>query len=208
MSSQYLQTLSRLKKQRFGSLQLTGTISSNSFSLLFVTYETLQHSEIIQLFSVWRKKHEDWFQAQFPIDDERTKSWLEKRVLDVPDRLLFIVKIKDTYVGHVGLFRYEETTQTLDIDNIVRGEEGFKGLMQAALQVMMHWAIKELGIKTFTLQTTSDNQKALALYKRLGFTETKRIPLKYRKTNEGGEWIETSDSDDIKRYEVFMIKEG
>jgi len=159
-------------------------------------------------FSRWRKKHEFWFQAQFPVDDERTIVWLQKRVLDVPDRVLFLIEIEGAFVGHVGLFRYDENSRSIDIDNIVRGEEGHKGIMQEALQLLMEWGKKELGVKTFTLQTTSDNEKALALYRRLGFTETKRIPLTYRQTEEGGEWVET-ERDDVKigRYEVFMVRD-
>ena len=70
----------------------------------------------------------------------------------------------------------------------------------------MNWGRKNLFIKNYTLETTSDNQKALGLYTKLGFSEFKRIPLIKVNTNGYNEWIEAPNGyeNEIKRYNVFM----
>lgn len=194
------------KQPPFGRVRIPGNIGTNTFFLTCITYDCLNDPMIISLLSRWRKENEYWFQAQFPMTDDRTKSWLQQRVLDVPDRILFLIDVGNHFVGHVGLFRYNQNQHTIDIDNIVRGETQYPGIMSEALRVLMNWGINDLGIKGYTLQTTSDNKKALAMYNRLGFSEVKRIPLVYTKTAEGGEWTETEDGPSIQRYEVFMNK--
>lgn len=175
---------------------------------MFITYDCLDRPDIITLLSGWRKKHELWFQAQFPVTEERTKQWLRERVLDVNDRLLFMIEVDHTFFGHAGLFRFDEHTLAIDIDNIVRGKDGYRGIMSETVKLLMDWGRDTLGIRTYKLQTTSDNEKAIALYRRLGFTEIKRIPMTYQKTENGGEWIQvTADKHQpIGRYEVFMEK--
>lgn len=183
---------------------------TETFSLSLLTHDRVYDTHIIRLLSRWRKKHEVWFPAQFPVTQKRTRDWLKHRVIDESDRLLFMVEERGIYKGHVGLFRFDFEAKSCEIDNIVKGRKGKKGMMERAIRAMMLWGEDALGIAYYTLQTTSDNVRALALYERMGFVETKRVPLEYKKSENGGEWIVSTDvkKNNIKRYDVYMTEKG
>jgi perosamine synthetase len=197
------------KAKRHTSVRIPFVFKSQQFFLVLLTNDSIHDKEIIGLLSKWRREHQQWFQAQFPISEERTRIWLKKRVLEVKDRLLFLIEHDDVYYGHVGLFRYNIENKSIDIDNIIRGMPGFPGLMEKALEVLMSWTQQMVDIKLFTLQTSSDNTKAIRLYKRLGFRTYKLIPTEYKKTVEGGEWIEKPNLPVTKalRAHVYMKQE-
>ncbi len=197
--STVLQTIFEVKKKSL-------TIQGESCALELLTHDHRTDVHIVRLLARWRKKHEYWFPAQFPVTLKRTAVWLEKKVIEEPDRLLFMISDHGTYRGHVGLYRFDFEHHSCEIDNIVRGRSGPKGMMAQAIQLMMKWGRETLGLTQYTLQTTSDNVRALALYTRLGFVETKRVPLVYTKTSDGGLWEVASNenADNIKRYDVYM----
>lgn len=201
-----LQHIARIKSGAFGGMD----ISSRGIHLRPLTHEVIRDMHILRLLARWRKKHEFWFPAQFPVTLQRTAIWLQKRVLDEPDRLLFLIDVHGTYRGHVGLYRFDFDNKSCEIDNIVRGRAGRKGMMGEAIVLMMRWGMETLGLSFYTLQTTSDNVRALALYTRLGFVETKRIPLIYTKTSDGGEWLAAPNgyAKRIKRFDVYMTWKG
>jgi perosamine synthetase len=195
-----------LKDKPYGSLVLRGTVGRTRFNLVFLTRECQENARIIHLLTKWRKKHEKWFLAQFPVTDARTKKWFRERLMDDSDRLLFMISVRGTYIGHVGLNRFDFCHETCEIDNIVRGEGGYPGIMESAIKTMMRWGRKKLKIKGYTLSTSSDNERALRLYKRLGFVVTKQMPLVYKKTKGGGEWVTAPKeySGTIARFDVHM----
>lgn len=190
--------LYRLKHMPYG-----GTRVKN---LTLVTVDCLGNDDIITLLAAWRKKHAEWFPSQFPVTSSRTRKWLQDKVIRTPDRILFLVSVDGTSIGHVGLNRFDWTNHTCDIDNIVRGVPKQPGVIGEAIRDMMDWARDVLHVRGFTLTTSSDNKKALRLYNRLGFVETKRVPLLYKKNTEGGEWIIAPKEygGKIKRYDVHM----
>lgn len=196
-----------LKNKRFGEVQIPCLFNELGYQLLLLTADCAEEAQLMELLGAWRKKHEIWFQAQFPVSLARTTAWFKNKVIGAPDRLLFIIKIGDIYVGHVGLFRFDFARGTCEIDNIVRGADDVApGIIGDAVVKMMAWGRENFGIGNYTLQTTSDNARALRLYDKLGFVETKRIPLLYQKTEEGGEWIEAPAdySGPIERYDIYM----
>ncbi len=199
-------TIKTLKQLPYGVFRIESIYNNQPFSLVLLTRDSIRNNDIIGKLSKWRKRHEVWFPDQFPVSDKRTKRWLQKKVIDIRDRLLFMVHTDGKDIGHIGLFRFNVAQHACEIDNIVRGEDGFPGIMGQAVQLMIGWGRTIFGIKTYRLQTTSDNQRALRLYKRLGFKENRRLPLVYRKTSDGGQWIDASDdcTEKIIRHKVFM----
>lgn len=206
MKKPVLTKIKKLKNRVFGQVVVAGRMGRQPFILKLLTHSIIDDSSIIALLSRWRKKHEKWFSVQFPVSEERTRKWLSDKVINELDRLLFMVDINGKYFGHVGLYRFDFEKNICEIDNIVRGEEGYPGLMTAAVKILMEWGRNELDLVNFALQTTSDNSRALRFYERLGFTETKRTPLIYSKANEGGEWREAPKDykGKIDRYNVMM----
>ncbi|HUD19802.1 MAG TPA: GNAT family N-acetyltransferase [Patescibacteria group bacterium] len=202
--------IARLKNKSFGSVSIRGIIRRTNYDLILLTRDSITDDHIVALLSRWRKKHETWFPTQFPVTRKRTKGWLKNNVINTQDRLLFMIRVHDTYIGHVGLYRFDFEKKTCEIDNIVRGRKGYPGLVTAAIRQMMQWGMSTFGLNGYTLQTTSDNERALRLYNKLGFVETKRIRLIHRTTRDGGEWITApmGYKRSIQRYDVFMKWKG
>jgi len=78
--------------------------------------------------------------------------------------------------------------------------------MTNAITNMMDWGKKTLGLVGYTLETTSDNTRALKLYKRLGFVEVKRIPAIHVKKEDRMEWRQApmNYKREIARFFVYM----
>ena len=200
--------IAHLKDMPIGSTVIRGRIGDTPFALEFLTREYAGDNAIIHCMSRWRKTHEKWFPSRFPVSDARTIHWFNTCLMYDSDRLLFFIRARNDWIGHIGLNRFNYAKKTCEIDNIVRGRAGVQGLMEAAIIVMTDWARKTFGLSGFTLRTTSDNLKALALYHRLGFVETKRTPLVYNKTKDGGEWEEAHNKiQKAERYEVRMKRQ-
>lgn len=204
--NQILQKIKKIKYLSFSRTSVNCDFDKLHYKLILLTDDCVKDTNIIKLLAKWRKKHEFWFPAQFKITAEGTKIWLKQKVIDTVDRLLFIIQVDSKYIGHVGLFRFNFDKSTCEIDNIIRGESPFPGIITNAITYMMDWGKKELGLKGYTLETSSDNLRALKLYKRLGFIEFRRIPAIHVKRKDRMEWIEAPQNYKgiIKRYFVFM----
>lgn len=177
------------------------------YLLLPVTDASVKDDTVVSLLARWRKNHEHWFPAKFMITFPGTQKWLYERVINVEDRLLFLLKVHNHFIGHVGLFRFDYQTRECELDNIVRGEEEYPGILGHAVMTMMEWGKTALMINRYTLQTASDNERALRFYNRLGFVETHRVPLVHIKRNDGWYWEDAplGFKGKTKRYNVFMM---
>ena len=172
-----------------------------------ITVATLDSEQEVELLAKWRDKAQPWFPSQFKVTKEGTKNWVDKQLLRLNDRILFYVKSSSgERVGHVGLFRFDFAQQHCEIDNIVRGEDGWKGALEAACATMMEWAFSELGMKKLFLRVVSDNQRAITLYERLGFEEIQRVPLRKVQGPTSTRWVEVVGRpyEKIERYFVTM----
>lgn len=176
-------------------------------SLKPVTKESLENAEDIKLLAKWRAAAQDAFPVQFKVTEEGTKRWLENAVLKTKDRMLFwVLDLNGKKIGHVGLFRFNYTEKFCELDNIMRGEQGSKGIIEAACAKLVELCKKDLGLVDVYLRVFSDNPRAIKLYERLGFKETQRSPL--RKIVEGDtvKWLDVIKSpyEAIERYFVTM----
>lgn len=201
-----LSKIKKLKSLSFGEVRIKCLFDHKKYNLVLITGDCVEDRNIVRLLAKWRKKHQSWFQAQFKVTTKGTKIWLEKKVIDTPDRLLFLINIDDDFIGHMGFFRFDFKNFNCEIDNVIRGKPGYPGIIQNSLKYLMKWGKKNLDIKNYTLETTSDNQKALSLYVRLSFIEFKRIPLIETDKKGYNEWIEAPKDykKNIKRYNIFM----
>lgn len=186
--------------------KINAVFGSVRYSLILLSESHVSDTRLIKLLASWRRMHERWFPAVFPVTLHGTRGWLRDKVIQEPDRILFMIKIKNHYIGHIGLYRFNFRNNSCEIDNIVRGIDEYPGIMANAICRMMRWGRTEFGITTYELTTTSDNKKALNLYQKLGFTEVKRIPLIRIAKPDRIEWQNAPKtySGTIKRYNVVM----
>jgi len=195
------------KEKSFYTTSLLTKYNDLDVKLVLITRDCVKNDVIIGLLSRWRKENEYWFQATFPVTIEGTKIWLINKLIEERNRLLFLIEVNNEFIGHVGLWKFDFTNKTCEIDNIVRGENKFPGIMYCAIELLQNWARSTFDIKDFYLQTYLENQKAVNLYKKLGYEIIKTEPV--IKIDEGlrTEWIAAPAiyTDDIERHQIQML---
>lgn len=197
-----LKTLQEIKAKKYFSIK--GLHNNESFQLIPLTINDSDDIQIITLLANWRKKVQHWFPTQFNITEQGTKNWLQNGIIQKPDRILFMIKVNKDFIGHIGLNRFQFNKKIAVLDNVIRGNKKYKGIMTTAINTLMQWGRDELGIKGYTLLTHSDNSAALALYKKLGFEEIKRIPLTQKIFADRTEWIEQKPHIKSGKYNIYM----
>ncbi|OGH51229.1 MAG: hypothetical protein A3H17_01220 [Candidatus Levybacteria bacterium RIFCSPLOWO2_12_FULL_37_14] len=160
----------------------------------------------IRLLAKWRYASQAWFPAQFTVTEEGTRDWVQKKLIDAEDRILFFIETPSGKpIGHVGLFRFNFSEFACEIDNVIRGEAYLPGIMTSAIITLINWAKKYLKVKNIYLEVFSDNSRALKLYQRCDFIEIKRVPLRKEEQDGRVSWIEdVGKKRNIQRYNVYM----
>lgn len=176
------------------------TDESNKLSgyLESIKSNSKEDNELIGLLAKWRDKNQFAFPTQFKVTKEGTRNWLYNNILRNNAKILFMVKsINGDHVGHMGLATFDFDNRSCEIDNIVKGDQlAQKGLMTHALRSMVNWAFKNLELDDIYARVFSDNEPAIRLYKRIGFTEDSFIPLVKYESNDRVEFIETINEND------------
>lgn len=161
-------------------------------TLVPVTAACLTDSRSIARLARWREAAPEAFPSVAAVTVEGTARWLEKAVLGQPDRMLFWVHDTDGKpVGHAGFFRFDPESNSIEIDNVVRGEKGCsRGIMTLAVRALCGWALDHLEVETLCLRVFDDNTRAIRLYRAVGFQELFRLPLVRQEEPGGHRWLE------------------
>jgi dolichol-phosphate mannosyltransferase len=183
-------------------------LRNDSGMLVPVGYGDLGDPSAIALLARWRDQAADAYRARSPVTAEGTANWLRRGVLGTPDRVLFwVTEPSGRRVGHLGLFRHDPGTRSIELDNVVRGEaDGAPGIMTLATEALCQWCLRRDDIDLVCLRVFSDNHRALKLYARAGFVETMRRPLVRHETADGWKWEEAPElyREPVQRHFVTM----
>lgn len=135
--------------------------------------------ELLKKLTNWRNENVKVYPTQFVATIESTKAWLKDRLLNVEDRMLFLVVDRQGKVeGHIGFNGCINDALQFEIDNVVRGNPSAeKGLFSKALIALMEWARKVVNVEGFFLRVFDDNLHAISFYQRNEFVVDGHIPL-------------------------------
>lgn len=135
-----------------------------------------------------------------------TKKWT-KGLIENPTRILFFIESKEKksrLIGHIGLFTFNFRSNSCEIDNVVRGDkENLKGVMSFALKSLINWSAKKLKPKHLYLRVLDDNKRAIDFYRRNGFKDLYKIPLKKHEKPGMVSWEEERG---LKKAEKYFLK--
>jgi perosamine synthetase len=141
---------------------------------------------LIALLAAWRERAQAVFPTQFRVTFEGTRRWLRERVLDVQDRILFLVLDRHGHVvGHLGFAEGFSAGRTIKADNMIRGaEQSEPGIMRAAMATEIVWAQTELGVHRVVAPILRENQRTVRFFQELGFEHARDIPLRRRRLGD------------------------
>ena len=166
--------------ERFDELMVRSIrLNDNKGYLVCVSELHSNDKVIIELFAKWRVGATT-FHSKFNVTFESTKRWLRNLLLDVPDRILFLVLNCQGYpVGHMGFANVINEECSMEIDNVIRGElNQDAGLMSVAMTALVNWAHDNFSPQRIYLRTLDNNDRAICFYTKLGFKITGKQPLR------------------------------
>ncbi len=131
----------------------------------------LNNDFIIKKLCEWRNKNSKFFIPNKKTNISKTKIWMKKNLLDVDDKILFLVlKNGKNPIGHIGFANCLNKEMNFEIDNVVKGEsDENKSIFSDVLQELMSWASQTFYINKFTLKVMPNNIRAINFYKKNNF---------------------------------------
>jgi len=177
-----LETFKRLKSVSSYDQALNTSISFRDQSgyLMPVCELHANDTELIEKLTLWREENSLAYPTQFKVTFAGTKAWLRNNVLNIEDRLLFLVLDRHGHpVGHLGYANTNNESGDMEIDNVLRGDKKAQpGIMTMAMRTIIHWAEETFRPRRIFLRVLDDNTHAIDFYQRLNFREDHRQPLR------------------------------
>jgi diamine N-acetyltransferase len=134
----------------------------------------LQERDLDQTRS-WRNRDEirKWFRNTDPIAPSQHTAWFQNYLAKVDD-YTFVIEHQGTAVGQIALYNLNLVDRTAEIGRIVIGDSSFagRGLAREALEILLGLARKIFDLNQIYLEVRSENERAIALYRRCGFAIT------------------------------------
>jgi diamine N-acetyltransferase len=127
----------------------------------------------------WRNRDSAriWFKTSDPISLESHRSWFQ-RYRDKDDDFLFIVEAQGHLarpIGQVSVYGIDRETRSAEVGRfLVAPDEGGRGYMTRACQVLIDYCGGPLGLDYVFLEVMERNKRARRLYETIGFREEDR----------------------------------
>lgn len=138
------------------------------------------------------------FPGTFRVTYAGTKRWLRSGLLDVPDRILFLVLgPAGQTLGHLGFAHADNPDRRMEVDNVIRGvPRTMPGIMADAMMMLTEWADSSFGPSEIHLRVLEDNGHAIRFYEQLGFVRVGREPLRRREDDGEVRYVPLTPDDD------------
>ncbi|TMD87654.1 MAG: GNAT family N-acetyltransferase [Chloroflexi bacterium] len=157
----------------------------------------------LELLTEWRNRYRPFFLTDFTATVEQTQAWLLKSGAD-PSRILFMIEREGgSPFGHAGLCNLRPADAYAELDNVVRGADGPRGAMTAAVTTLCDWAVSSLGVTALWVRVMSDNP-AVSFYEKVGFRRAYDVALEFHRDGSKGIWMERPDRQIADRYLRYM----
>jgi len=145
--------------------------------MLYGTKTRLRLLEAADLKTVakWRNKPEvaARFFSCWPIAISEQGRWYERYVTNARERMFIIETLEGKEVGTIALCNINLHHQAAEVGRVMLADEQdrVKGYMADALVTLMEFAFREANLNRLYVETFEDNEEALALYRKCGFTQ-------------------------------------
>lgn len=168
------------------------------------TKKELLNMSDVRVLTEWRNRFVQAFLTEFQATENRTARWLVEVVGPKEGKILFMVDDRSGRTfGYVGLDYIDWDQACGEADAVVRGAEATPGTMKRALQTLLAWAQGQLCLRELGVRVRSDNT-ALEFYRKVGFREIRRIPLRKVEEPHITRWVEDESLESPKVYLIHM----
>ena len=75
--------------------------------------------ETINLSTTWRKNNLQWFHTEFTPTEEKSQKWITK-ILDDPQRILFMIFLDGKRIGQTGLDTFVESENSIEVTGTIK----------------------------------------------------------------------------------------
>lgn len=171
------------------------SLEGRPLGLMPVTPYHLEDAAMIRRIATWRNDHQYAYPSRFTVSEAGTRNWLRSQVIENPSRLLFlVVDNAGNALGHAGILLSERISE-VEMDNILRGEQGHPAAMFAAMQALEEFSYRELGVDSSMLRVLKSNERARRFYEKLGYEVESETPLKQVEADDGSVTLTPVDDD-------------
>lgn len=128
-------------------------------------------------FAQWRKHSRENFLARFNESAESTKNYLKNYSVEQENRILFTIWFETACIGHIGFSNISK--KSAEIDNVMKSP--FTDItfpMLGVMELLIQWIKDTLNIQEISLVAVGANNRAIALYERVGFVKVAEQSLK------------------------------
>ena len=91
--------------------------------------------DTISLLVKWRNRYGEWFDTKFFANNETTKKWINNKIIEDIERVLFLIIYNDQKIGHFGLDNYNENEEENEESNNLEEDDIMKKIIQFSLQM-------------------------------------------------------------------------
>ncbi len=147
-----------------------------------------------QWMAEWRNIHRSAFFTWITATEASTRKWLTYHHADNMTDIIFMLETSDRQpLGHLALYNFTKDG-TCEFGRVLQNptqRRKIKGVMTLGSFALLQWATSVLNIKILTLEVFGHNNKAISLYKRLGFELKSEFLMRKININGDTHWKKT-----------------
>lgn len=194
-----LQLIHRLKKESQSPQSHVKIATLKSVNAYLRPVQTKR--EDASLMAKWRTETYQSFFTWIQPNEVEILEWLMRYENDDNDIIFFVEAPAGEPIGQMSIYNVDTDKRHAEFGRLIRGEKkGPNGLMTHACAALLQWAFSCLQLNEITLEVFADNQKAIALYRRLGFYVSNIVLFSKTKTTEGiVRWVEVTEKKGTSR---------
>ena len=141
----------------------------------------------------WRNSPDIYssFYEYEPISDISQRRWLEKHLNDPTEKLFIISTLDGKPIGTVGFTHIDLRNRKTESGRFLIGEKDYqnKGYGPKASILSLEYAFEHMNLNKVYLEVLSSNNKAIKLYKKLGYTAE---GLRRQHIYKGGKYLDVT----------------
>jgi len=140
-----------------------------------VCIRSLQSSDLTYTLR-WRNdpRSRFWFKTNAVIEQASHLAWFQRYQFEAKEFMFFVETIDGASpVGQGGIYNVDQSRGDAEVGRFLSDPElRGKGLFREGLGLIVQYAFDDLGLESVYLEVMSNNDRAVRLYRSLGFCDT------------------------------------